>query len=677
MKIPKNHTIGRMPFVGSVEYTFAFNSPSQPIGTGLVTNDLVIQLDAYLVASYPGTGTSVFDLTSGFTHTMTDSATYQTLYGVKTFNCTSNKVLQCSVTGPTLPASGYTYVCWGRVIISSTGWRTLYRTAPNDHPLLIQVGTDNLGFYDNNTNAFIDSGYDVTPIEDLWVQYTVVGDNGSSIFYINGTQVGSTAYGAAGNRHDYWGAIESQPFGYVANMYYYSRKLSSAEVTQMYNYLSPRFPNIVTSGSLVNVQAGNYSSYVGSGATWTNLVDITNYTITSGTYDSANGGSIVFNGTSTVVPIGSPLSSGTNYTIEAWVLASDTSGGHNIVSSVNNVFYVTGGILYGGCGGNFTLVSSSGFPLNVWKHVVLTFDDAANTMTLYVNGSQVNQNTNVTQSFIGGETLRIGSHASGETPVSFWNGKIAQVRVYNTALTAANVLNNFNATKGGYLVTTSSLVLYYDPSDNASYPGTGTTLTNLQGTGLNGTMTALAYTNPYLTYNGTTSQVSIADNAALEPGSGDWTIEAWIRYNVIAGKTRTYVSKTNGGGGSADWGYGLRTNSATSTTYMEVGNGTTSLSSPSTSVTTGVWYQIVGVWTNVASNSIALYKNGALVGSSSHSFTSIRNTTNPLYLGNYNGNEFAQQFDGDMGIVRIYSKALSAAEVLNNYDANKALYGLV
>ncbi len=667
-----------MPFIGTAEYTYAYAARQAAIATGLVTNGLIIQLDAYLVASYPGTGTSVFDITSGFTHTMTDSATYQTLYGVKTFNCTSNKQLQCNGTGPTLPTSGYTYVCWGRVIISSAGWRTLYRTAPNDHPLLIQVGTDNLGFYDNDTTAFIDSGYDITPVEDLWVQYTVVGDSSSSIFYINGTQVGSVAYGAAGNRHDYWGAISGQPFGYVANMYYYARKLSGAEVTQMYNYLSPRFPNIVTTSLLVNVQAGNASSYHGSGATWTNLVDSTNYTITSGTYDSANGGSIVFNGTNTVVPIGTPLSSGTNYTIEAWVLASNTSSSHNIVSSAKNVFWVSSGTLYAGCDNNYTLVSSANFPLSVWKHVVVTFDDSANTMTLYVNGSQVNQNTSVTQSYVG-EVLRIGSHVSGVTPVSFWNGRIAQVRVYNTALTAANVLNNFNATKSGYLVTTSNLTLYYDPSDNASYPGTGTTLTNLQGTGLNGTMTALTYTNPYLTYNGSTSQVSIVDNASLEPGSGDWTIEVWVRFSVIAGKTRTYVSKTNNGGGSADWGYGLRANSVSNTTYMEVGNGSTSITSPSTSITTGVWYQIVGVWTNVASNSIALYKNGALVGSNSHSFASIRDTSNPLYLGNYNGNEgvFAQQFQGDMGIVRIYSKALSAAEVLNNYDANKALYGLV
>jgi hypothetical protein len=219
-------------------------------------------------------------------------------------------------------------------------------------------------------------------------------------------------------------------------------------------------------------------------------------------------------------------------------------------------------------------------------------------------------------------------------------------------------------------------ILYYDPANPASYPGTGTTLTNLAGGGLNGTMTALTYASPYFTYNGTTSQVSVADNATLEPGSGDWTIEVWLRYSAIAGKTRTYISKTNNNGNAADWGYGFRTNPSTSNTYFEVGNGITSVNSPITSVATGTWYQIVGVWTNVALNSIAIYKNGAFVGSNSHSFTSIRNTTNPLYIGNYNGNEFAQQFEGDIGIVRMYNKALTSDDVLNTYNANRGLYGL-
>ncbi len=669
-----------MPAIASTAGRYGFGTPNIPIPFALVTSGLQIQLDAFNVASYPGTGTSITDITGGYTHTLTGGAAYLSLYGVKTFDCTTTtKYIIVSGTGPTLPTTGYTYVCWGRSITGSGDWRTLLRTSPNDHPLLVQVGTDNLGFYDNDTNAFRDSGYDITSVDDAWVQYTVVGDSSSTIFYINGLQVGTAAAGAGGNAHRWWGGLGSQPFGYVANLFYYNRKLTPLEVLQNFIFLSPRFPNIVTSSLLVNVQAGNTSSYISPSTSWTNLIDNTNYTITSGSYDSANGGSIVFNGTSTVVPIGTPLSSGTDYTLEAWVNATSTSSSHNIISSENNVFFIASGTLYGGLGGSYTLVSSASFPTGVWKHVALTFSDSTNTMTLYINGTAVNQNTNVTQSYIS-ETLRIGSHFGAGTPSSFWNGKIAQARVYNTALTAANILTNFNATKGGYLVTTTNLALYYDPTDTASYPGTGTTLTSLVGSGLNGTMTAVTYTSPYLTFNGSTSQVSVADNAALEPGSGSFSLEAWIRYTTIAGKTRTYISKTNNNGGSADWSYGLRTNSSTNVTYMEVGNGSTSTTSPSTSVTTGVWYQIVGVFVPGASGTgtLTTYKNGVLVGTNNHSFTSIRNSTNPLYLGNYNGNEFAQQFEGNMGIVRLYiGRALSAAEVLNNYDANKATYGLL
>lgn len=667
-----------MPFIGSVAgaYGYGRSATTAPLPFALVTNGLVIQLDAFNAASYPGTGTSIFDITSNFTHTLSNGATFLSLYGVKTFDCTSlNKSIIVNGTGPTLPTSGYTYIVWARIITSSANFRTLFRTSPNDHPLLIQSNTDNLGFYDNDTNIFIDSGYDITEIKDLWVQYAVVGDNSSSIFYINNLQVGTAAGGAGGNAHSIWGGLPGQSFGYAANMFYYNRKLSISEITQNYNFLLARFPNIVTNGLLVNVQAGNTSSYIGSGATWTNLVDNTTFTITSGTFNSANGGCIVFNGTSTVVPIGTPLASGANYTLEAWVFASSVAGNHNIISSLSNVFFISSGTLLGGVGGSFSLVSSANFPINVWKHVALTFNDAANTMTLFINGTQVSQNTNITQSYIE-QTLRIGSHFSGSAPSSFWNGRIAQARVYNTALSAANVLTNFNATKGEYLVTTSNLELFFNQADTASYIGTGTTINSLVGTGLNGTMTAITYTPPYFSYNGTTSQVSVADNEALEPGTSDWSVEVWLRYTVIAGKTRTYLSKTNNGGRASDWGYGFRTNAVANTIEFEVGNGTTSVRSPSTAITSGQWFQIVGVWANVALNSIGIYNNGVFVGSNSHSFASVRNTSNSLFIGNYNGNEFAQQFEGDIGIVRIYRQSLSAAEVQNNYDANKTLYGL-
>ena len=221
-----------------------------------------------------------------------------------------------------------------------------------------------------------------------------------------------------------------------------------------------------------------------------------------------------------------------------------------------------------------------------------------------------------------------------------------------------------------------NLVLWYDPAKVASYPGSGTTINSLAPTNLTGTMTNITFTSPYFTHNGTSSTVSVADNALLEPSTGDFTLEAWVYYSVLAGSTRTFISKTNNNGGAADWSYGLRTNGTTGATYMEVGNGTTTVNSPTFTVTTGIWYQIVGVWTNVASNSIALYVNGASQGSNAHSFASVKNSTNPLYLGSYNGGEYSQWFNGRMGVVRYYSAALTGAQILQNYNADKGIYGI-
>lgn len=236
-----------------------------------------------------------------------------------------------------------------------------------------------------------------------------------------------------------------------------------------------------------------------------------------------------------------------------------------------------------------------------------------------------------------------------------------------------NIVNN--VVQAPIVPVSSNLQLYYAPNNSSSYPGSGTTLFDLSGNSLNGTMSNLTYSNPYLTYNGTSSTVSIADNALLEPGTGDFTLETWVYYSTIAGSTRTFVSKTDNGGLASSWSYGFRTNSA-GATYFEVGNGTTSVTTPTFTASTGQWYQIVGVWTNVATNSIELYVNSVSQGSNTHSFASVKNSTNPLYLGSYNGGEYSQWFNGRMGITRYYSKALSAAEVLQNYNANKGIYGL-
>jgi hypothetical protein len=222
---------------------------------------------------------------------------------------------------------------------------------------------------------------------------------------------------------------------------------------------------------------------------------------------------------------------------------------------------------------------------------------------------------------------------------------------------------------------TTNLRLYYDPSNSSSYSGSGTTINDLSGNGLSGTMSNITFTSPYFSFNGSSSNISVADNALLEPGSGDWSVEFWVNHSVLVGSSRVLIAKTDGGG-PGDWGYGLRSG-APGNTFMEIGNGSTSITSPSSTLSINTWYQVVGVWTNVASNSLALYINGSLIGSNSHSFASVKNTTSPLYLGSFgDGSAFGQWLNGRMGVVRLYSKALTSSEVLQNYNADKPKYVL-
>jgi len=223
------------------------NTPTQTPTTtptpNIVTSGLIMRLEANNTSSYPGSGTTIFDLVGPYNNTLTNGATFTTLNGIKCFDCTTgSESVQVNGTGPSLPTTGYTYVTWARIISSSTNWRSLLRTN-NNVPVLVQIGTDDLGYYGSGSILFQDSGYNVTPNEDVWVQYAVVGDNTSSVFYINGTQVGTVAYGAGGDTHFGWGnnGLALQPFGYLANLYFYNRKLSFSEINQMYDFLSPNF----------------------------------------------------------------------------------------------------------------------------------------------------------------------------------------------------------------------------------------------------------------------------------------------------------------------------------------------------------------------------------------------------------------------------------------------------
>jgi hypothetical protein len=221
----------------------------------------------------------------------------------------------------------------------------------------------------------------------------------------------------------------------------------------------------------------------------------------------------------------------------------------------------------------------------------------------------------------------------------------------------------------------NDLILYFDPSDSLSYSGTGTTINDLSNNGLDGTMSNISFTSPYFTYNGSNSQVSVADNSLLEPGSGEFTMEVWF-YKTSTSGSSVILGKFNNGGSSDDVSYSIRTNNTN--LFAQLGDGTGGVlnvdyvNSTTYTFSADTWYHAVYVWNPGVS--LETFINGTSIGTTSTSMSSILNSTNPLYLGRYNGGEYEQNFEGRIGIVRLYNTALTSSDVLDNYNNNILKY---
>jgi hypothetical protein len=424
---------------------------------------------------------------------------------------------------------------------------------------------------------------------------------------------------------------------------------------------------------LLDLDASNVSSYSGSGNTWTNLVDNNNFTISpSGVFDSANGGSIVFNG-STIVALDTLLVANTSYSYEAWVYDNPgSSGARNIISSFSNVFWINGTTLSAGVGGSYSLVTYNNFPKGVWKHVAVTFNTSTNTMVLFVDGVQVAQpNSNVVGE-VANEFLRIGAHSTAANPgsaVSFWNGRIASVKIYNYALTQNTVQTNFETTRAKFeIVTQSNLSLELDPH---RYSGTGNLLDTSVNTN-NATISGATFDNAgkFFSFDGTNDSMTVADNATIEPTTGSFSLEAWV-YPTSSSTSQIIIAKTDGGL-AAQWGYGLRL--VAGDLRFDVGDGSDSSHISVALLTLNTWHHVIAVYDNRADGHYKIYLNSVVEASAPRPYSSIRNTTAPLSIGLFPS--FNQWFEGRIGEVRYYGKALSEQEVTNNFNARKDRYGI-
>ena len=222
-------------------------------------------------------------------------------------------------------------------------------------------------------------------------------------------------------------------------------------------------PQTVTNGLILCLDAANKTSYPGTGTVWKDLSgNGNNGTLTNGpTFSNSNIGNIVFDGVDDYVIDSSTVNIPTgnsNRTIQMWVIPKTntcnfiqlgTGGGGNQVYIVayyfinSNTFLFTDGI---NDNNNITFSGTELPTLNVWNNI--TFGNTGQNWFYYLNGISKKSGTFAVTLNTVGQKYVLGKR--DDTVLTTMNGNIAQALVYNRALSATEVLQNYNATKSRF-----------------------------------------------------------------------------------------------------------------------------------------------------------------------------------------------------------------------------------
>jgi len=226
--------------------------------------------------------------------------------------------------------------------------------------------------------------------------------------------------------------------------------------------------DIVKDGLVLWLDAGDRTSYPGGGTVWRDLSNGgKNGTLINGpTFNSGNGGSIVFDGVDDYVTgfdnIG--INTGFPFSVEIWFnitafldqypslcqLKTNTSNGWNFAISQTSTYL---GIAFGSSSSWSNIKTGNVPSIGVWNHTVCIYNGAG---SINIGNYKVFLNTNEQElSAAGGfnpttQVNYLGTTNAASRGIDDFNGKMSIVKIYNRALSANEVSQNFNATRARF-----------------------------------------------------------------------------------------------------------------------------------------------------------------------------------------------------------------------------------
>jgi len=452
----------------------------------IVTNGLVLNVDAGFTPSYPTTGSAWYDMSSaGNNGTLTNSPIFNSADGGNiTLDGIDDYINLGNASSIRMGVSDFTISVWVK-ILTQNGAPTFRGLITSKQAAAANAG---YGFYWNNSeNKFLWSTangsaaseiYSTNTFSSLintWANIVMIRQNGATkngCFYINGTYE-SLASSATilnvdtannmnlGNTADFYSAYWFK--GTYGSVQIYNRALSEAEVLQNYNAQKGRFVSIVTDSLIMNLDAGNTSSYPGTGTLWTDLSgQNNNATLVNGpAFSSSNGGVISFDGANDNAQWASGGEITTNLntwyndesrTLQMWInfsnlnlgqLQSITSTGYD---EVGYGFAISNSRWAMFANGSYSTIGNA-LSTNTWYFVTL-LRTGTSSWTIYQGTTNLG---NVTQS---AGTPVLGADYQFQLMCNGYGnhkqGAVGQVLFYNKVLSAAEIQNNYEATKSRF-----------------------------------------------------------------------------------------------------------------------------------------------------------------------------------------------------------------------------------
>lgn len=451
------------------------------------------------------------------------------------------------------------------------------------------------------------------------------------------------------------------------------------------------YEGIITNGLIMNMDAGFAPSYPTIGTTWYNLgLSGNNGTLINGpTFNSANGGSIVFDGVDDKWSVSNITPGTESFTVECFFKYKSHS--LYLPTVLGSGDYWQGGFqVFWGFGQNGGQ-GAYNFQLryNEDKNAVLLNGNMVDDTIYYFVGTRtISGNQQIIKSYKNGSIVETSSPTyiydlsskttltnqqyvyTGPPPANIYN-----IKVYNRDLSAIEINQNYYVILNSRIIVTNGLVLNLQAGNLNSYIGSGTAWKDVSGSGNNGTLingpTYSSANGGSIVFDGVNDYTQVTSPFGnIDWSSRAWSFSAWMRLSSLGDKCLVNLNSANStdyivtnvfyGDGASYW-YFIKNSASTQTNFKTPGG---------TFTTNEIFYFTMTYNGNgLSSSNINFYKNGIQIATSQGGSAGLSNQTGLQIGGNY-------PLQGNVYNFLMYNKVLSSTEITQNYNATKGTFGL-